>query len=269
MSLGLVRVKICCVLQHYITILLGYEPVPLADLLHLYSPLKPGKTLNTWIEEHGVVERGIDVQRFITFGVIKGFLRRVHRWPVLLPRDRSLIKGKLSATMSASEYTAAQATTVAPSNALIGSRSAVSPRTGANWSGIRSRSGSTSQAKSSQNAASPNTLIPRSAQPSNAPLAAQLVASRGAIARASHSVDSKDQILERLPALLDGSRHTDELCTMFRLSWKELERKLIEVGEGEHYISMNIILVVHCETIMSSSSWAVLLPLGWASCRLL
>jgi len=245
--------------------------VPLADLLHLYSPLKPGKTLNTWIEEHSVIERGIDVQRFITFGVIKGFLRRVHRWPVLLPRDRSLIKGK-SATMSASEHTAVQATTVAPSNGLIGSRSAVSPRTGANWSGIRSRSESTSQAKSSQNTTSPNTFIPRSTQPSNAPLAAQLVASRGAIARPLHAVDSKDskdQILERLPALLDGSRHTDELCAMFRLSWKELERKLIEVGEGEHYISMNIILVVHWETIMSSSSWAVLLPLGWASCRLL
>jgi len=157
-----------------------------------------------------------------------------------LPRDRSLIKGKLSATMPA-EHTAVQATTVAPSNGLIGSRSVVSPRTGANWSGIRSRSESTSQGKLSQNTASPNTLIPRSNQPSNAPLAAQLVASRGTIAR---TVDSKDQILERLPALLDGSRHTDELCTMFRLSWKELERKLIEVGEGEHYISMNIILVV-------------------------
>jgi len=205
--------------------------VPLADLLHLYSPLKPGKTLNTWIEEHGVVERGIDVQRFITFGVIKGFLRRVHRWPVLLPRDRSLIKGKLSATMSASEHTAVQATAAAASNGLIGSRSAVSPRTGANWSGIRNRSESTSQGKLSQNTASPNTLIPRSTQPSNAPLAAQLVASRGAITR---TVDSKDQILERLPALLDGSRHTDELCTMFRLSWKELERKLIEVGEGDY-----------------------------------
>ncbi|KAF8303106.1 nitrogen permease regulator 2, partial [Clavulina sp. PMI_390] len=63
----------------------GHTPPPLADLLYLYSHLKPGKTLHTWMEEHDIESRGIDVQRFVTFGVIKGFLRRVHRWPVLLP----------------------------------------------------------------------------------------------------------------------------------------------------------------------------------------
>ena len=210
----------------------GCEPVPLADLLHLYSHLKPGKTLNTWIEEHDISERGIDVQRFVTFGVIKGFLRRVHRWPVLLPRDRSLIKGKLSAAMSASEQAKMQGTTGAQSNHSTGPRNIASPRMGDNWSGNRGRLESTSYAKSNQNTASANTPT---AQPSNAPLAAQLVASRGASFRPPpHMGGLNDQILERLPILLDGSRHTDELCTMFRLSWKELERKLIEVGEGDY-----------------------------------
>lgn len=108
------------------------------------------------------------------------------------------------------------------------------------------------------------------AEPVNAPLAAQLVAnatSRGSpsFVRTSSNLRRTDSggivtglnggggnvigagvgeggeeehstvnILERLPALLDGSRHTDELCTMFRLSWRELERKLIEVGEGDY-----------------------------------
>lgn len=107
------------------------------------------------------------------------------------------------------------------------------------------------------------------AEPVNAPLAAQLVAnatSRGSpsFVRSSSNLRRNDSggivtvnggggnvtgvgtgegvedenssanILERLPALLDGSRHTDELCTMFRLSWRELERKLIEVGEGDY-----------------------------------
>ena len=35
------------------------------------------------------VPEGIDVRRFVSFGVIKGFLRRVHRWPVLLEGDQS------------------------------------------------------------------------------------------------------------------------------------------------------------------------------------
>ncbi|KAH9935038.1 nitrogen permease regulator 2-domain-containing protein [Fomitopsis serialis] len=54
-------------------------------LLHLYSRLKPGKTVYEWMEEYDVQSYNIDVRRFTSFGVIKGFLRRVHRWPVLLP----------------------------------------------------------------------------------------------------------------------------------------------------------------------------------------
>ncbi|KAI0934524.1 hypothetical protein AcV5_006340 [Taiwanofungus camphoratus] len=53
-------------------------------LLHLYSRLKPGKTVHEWMEEHNVPSYGIDVRRFTSFGVIKGFLHRVHRWPILL-----------------------------------------------------------------------------------------------------------------------------------------------------------------------------------------
>ena len=59
---------------------------PLPDcpkLLLLYSTLRPGKTLHDWIEEQDVDELGIDPRRFVTFGVIKGFLRRIHRFPVL------------------------------------------------------------------------------------------------------------------------------------------------------------------------------------------
>ncbi|KAI0726649.1 NPR2-domain-containing protein [Fomitopsis betulina] len=54
-------------------------------LLHLYSRLKPGKTVFEWMQEYDVQSYNIDVRRFTSFGVIKGFLRRVHRWPVLLP----------------------------------------------------------------------------------------------------------------------------------------------------------------------------------------
>jgi hypothetical protein len=78
-------------------------------LLHLYSRLKPGKTVFEWMEAFEVHKLGVDVRRFTSFGVIKvintllsfsnrraecntviqGFLRRVHRWPVLLPEHRS------------------------------------------------------------------------------------------------------------------------------------------------------------------------------------
>ncbi|KAF9564380.1 nitrogen permease regulator 2 [Agrocybe pediades] len=50
-------------------------------LLHLYSRLKPGRTIYEWMQTYEVEALGIDVRRFISFGVIKGFLRRVHRYP--------------------------------------------------------------------------------------------------------------------------------------------------------------------------------------------
>ncbi|KAI9508281.1 NPR2-domain-containing protein [Russula earlei] len=56
-------------------------------LLHLYSRMKPGKTVFEWMQDHDVRSLGIDVRRFASFGVIKGFLRRVHRWPMLLTDD--------------------------------------------------------------------------------------------------------------------------------------------------------------------------------------
>ncbi|KAH9484115.1 Nitrogen permease regulator 2-like protein [Psilocybe cubensis] len=56
-------------------------------LLHLYSRLKPGKTIFDWMKSHDVESLGIDVRRFTSFGVIKGFLRRVHRYPVYISPD--------------------------------------------------------------------------------------------------------------------------------------------------------------------------------------
>ncbi|TFK55086.1 NPR2-domain-containing protein [Heliocybe sulcata] len=53
-------------------------------LLHLYSRLKPGKSVFEWSQEHDVIDQGVDVRRFVSFGVIKGFLRRIHRYPMLI-----------------------------------------------------------------------------------------------------------------------------------------------------------------------------------------
>ncbi|PPQ63085.1 hypothetical protein CVT24_005940 [Panaeolus cyanescens] len=65
-------------------------------LLHLYSRLKPGKTVYQWMKSYEVELMGIDVRRFTSFGVIKGFLRRVHRYPIYTPPEPSnTISGQL------------------------------------------------------------------------------------------------------------------------------------------------------------------------------
>jgi len=50
---------------------LGYDIPDWPHLLFLYSRLKPGKTVLEWMEEYHVYQQGIDVRRFMTFGVIK------------------------------------------------------------------------------------------------------------------------------------------------------------------------------------------------------
>lgn len=49
-------------------------------LVQLYASLRQGLTLKNWCLEHIALLKGIDVRRFITFGLIRGFLYRVHKY---------------------------------------------------------------------------------------------------------------------------------------------------------------------------------------------
>ncbi len=49
-------------------------------LAELYLSLRQGQSVKIWCMEHADVVSMIDVRRFITFGVIKGFLYRVHKY---------------------------------------------------------------------------------------------------------------------------------------------------------------------------------------------
>ncbi|KIK49258.1 hypothetical protein CY34DRAFT_797214 [Suillus luteus UH-Slu-Lm8-n1] len=83
-------------------------------LLHLYSRLKSGKTVLEWMETYNVYELGIDVRRFTSFGVIKGFLRRVHRWPNLLPVDVPSPNRRRRQSLSSSASNASPTSSSAP-----------------------------------------------------------------------------------------------------------------------------------------------------------
>ncbi|KAG0337570.1 Nitrogen permease regulator 2 [Podila horticola] len=54
-----------------------------AKIFSLYCSLQYGVVLQDWIETNQIAEYNIDVRRFISFGVIKGFLYRVHKYPIL------------------------------------------------------------------------------------------------------------------------------------------------------------------------------------------
>ena len=58
------------------------DKIPHQTLITLYTSLRHGLTLRNWVLENRDLLHGIDVRRFITFGIIKGFLYRVHRYAV-------------------------------------------------------------------------------------------------------------------------------------------------------------------------------------------
>ncbi|KAL1408702.1 Nitrogen permease regulator 2 [Vanrija albida] len=62
-------------------------------LAALYTKLTPGTTVHQWCEANGIIAKGIDPRRFTSFGIIKGFLRRVQRWPVIVDRTAPLLLG--------------------------------------------------------------------------------------------------------------------------------------------------------------------------------
>ncbi|KAF2846900.1 nitrogen permease regulator 2 [Plenodomus tracheiphilus IPT5] len=60
-------------------------PIDHETLITLYTSLRQGLTLKNWVLEHLHQLSGIDVRRLITFGIIKGFLYRVHKYAIVAP----------------------------------------------------------------------------------------------------------------------------------------------------------------------------------------
>jgi hypothetical protein len=228
-------------LTHFL--LKGFPIPPFPTLLTLYSRLKLGKTLHVWIEENNIAELGIDVRRFITFGVIKGFLRRIRRWPVLVwpltkdekkdgdgDKEKEKEKGGSEGTEDEEDGTK---TPMGPFAAP-----SVAPAIGMKQSLIRT-------ASSHSNFSNPVHLSPSSPSPLSAfaatrPRHASIIStlSQTSTSRGLHTqprprkrtLPPAPSYPPQLPALLDGTRHEDELCTMFRVGWVDMQKYLYEIG---------------------------------------
>ena len=59
-------------------------------LVELYCSLRQGQSVKNWCEEHAELLGVVDLRRFFTFGVIKGFLYRVHKYAVATGSTASL-----------------------------------------------------------------------------------------------------------------------------------------------------------------------------------
>lgn len=56
------------------------EVVDGVGIVELYASLRQGQSVKQWYMKHSEQLANIDIRRFITFGIIKGFLYRVHKY---------------------------------------------------------------------------------------------------------------------------------------------------------------------------------------------
>ncbi|GAA5951963.1 hypothetical protein JCM21900_000102 [Sporobolomyces salmonicolor] len=177
------------------------HPVPFALLLSYYSRLRLGLTVSSWMDELSLDTQPIDVRRMIQFGVIKGFLRRVYAYPVWL--DHPALRAHAAAAEDAEEEDRL--------------------------------SGDGRQARRSAHASTPLALLPPSPLDAPAPAAPRtaLHASEVLLLPTPPPASPPPPVYPpSLPLMLDGSRHTDEVCLRYGIGWRTLEAVLRHLGGG-------------------------------------
>ncbi|CCG83425.1 Nitrogen permease regulator 2 [Taphrina deformans PYCC 5710] len=65
-------------------------------VFELYASLRHGLMLKEWMKLHLSEVRGIDPRRFITYGIIHGFVYRIHTYPYLAPEQRTTATAALA-----------------------------------------------------------------------------------------------------------------------------------------------------------------------------
>ncbi|KAJ1955742.1 Nitrogen permease regulator 2 [Dispira parvispora] len=58
------------------------KPATFQDIIRCYFNLKPGLTVSRWMEKTNIVSFNVDVRRFIIFGIVKGLIYRIHKYPI-------------------------------------------------------------------------------------------------------------------------------------------------------------------------------------------
>ncbi|KAJ5656920.1 Nitrogen permease regulator [Penicillium longicatenatum] len=190
-------------------------------IIELYAALKQGQSIKQWYAQHSRELANIDIRRFITFGVIKGFLYRVHKYacatgqPAPAPRNPSPLVPGGTAPGTGAPNTPAHLSTGpssrtttgnnTPYASSIGEEAPISSAVGSRQEGSHERTSSFHSGSRSGNVRIAG----------NAPLTGLF------------EEDEEDGIDERLfGRYLDGTHCFDQICTELEISERELTARL-------------------------------------------
>ncbi|KAE9015394.1 hypothetical protein PF011_g7633 [Phytophthora fragariae] len=190
----------------------GHAPPSFARIFALYCSVQPSLRMSDFCVVYSESLALIDVRRFITFGLIHGFLRRVHRYPICIDRN---LPG--SSPQQQQQNQAPQQTQQQQGGQQKGRPYALSTN---------------SPSLSGMN---PINAAPSSTQPgggSGAPGggSGNGAGSNGAggnvssISSTKRAMATKANQLEKdVLRMMDGGHHTDEICSKFLLRFTDVE----------------------------------------------
>ncbi|KAK5787917.1 hypothetical protein VI817_010413 [Penicillium citrinum] len=181
----------------------GHQIVDGVGIVELYASLKQGQSVKQWYSTHSRELANIDIRRFITFGVIKGFLYRVHKYacatgqPAPPARSSSILPVNTS-TGPSSRVTTGNNTPYAASS--VGDEAPISSATRRDTS--RERAGSFHSGSRSGQAT-------------------------GSTPSGLFEEDDDEEIDNRtLSKYLDGTHSFDQICTELEISERDLTARL-------------------------------------------
>ncbi|KIW69231.1 hypothetical protein PV04_05120 [Phialophora macrospora] len=67
------------------------DPIDGVAIVQLFANLRQGLTIREWYAQNANLLANVDLRRFVTFGVIKGFLYRVHRYAIRTPKGAAVV----------------------------------------------------------------------------------------------------------------------------------------------------------------------------------
>jgi hypothetical protein len=189
----------------------GHAPPSFARIFALYCSVQPSLRMSDFCVVYSESLALIDVRRFITFGLIHGFLRRVHRYPICIDRSLPGSSPQQQQSQQAPPQSQQQqggqpkgrSYALSTNSPLMSGMNPINAAPASNQPGGGGPSGG----------ANGNSAGGASGSGGNV---ATLTSSKRALVKAN-------QLEKDVLRMMDGGHHTDEICGKFLLRYADVE----------------------------------------------
>ncbi|CAI5719813.1 unnamed protein product [Peronospora effusa] len=186
----------------------GHVPPSFARIFALYCSVQPSLRMSDFCVVYSESLALIDVRRFITFGLIHGFLRRVHRYPICI--DRSSSPQQQQQVQQPPQQNQQQ-------GGQQKSRPFGLPSNSPSLSGINPIGAAPLSNQPNGTSSVPNGNTAGGGSNGTGGNVTTLSSSKRAL------VAKANQLEKDLLRMMDGSHHTDKICTKFLLRYNDVE----------------------------------------------